>query len=54
MHIPCQLIKMKSEQSFKEILSLLITSERVTCVLLYCSDVGNDTALTSTIKMGQQ
>jgi len=44
---------MRSEKSFTEILPLLITSERGTCVLFY----GNDTApTTSTIKIrkGQQ
>jgi hypothetical protein len=48
---------MRSEHSFTEILSLLITSGRGTCVVFYGSDVGNDTALTtSTIKIrkGQQ
>jgi hypothetical protein len=57
IHVPCQLIKMRSEHSFTEILSLLITRGRGTCVSFYGSDVGSDIALTtSTIKIrkGQQ
>jgi hypothetical protein len=50
-------MKMRSEYWFTEILSLLITSGRGACMLFYGSDVGNDTALTTStikIKKGQQ